>query len=136
MFFRSKTRLAFPPVVPPLTVNKAVLLFLRVVVPELFANVIAPETVKADVVLFSVMLVTLEPIPPEIVVVPLPAPIFVTVPVLLIELVENVIVPEVALLLIVRLFVPVTPPEKVVEIIDPVLPMVNVPVVLLASTIG
>jgi hypothetical protein len=52
LFFISKTRLACPPVVPPLTVNKAVLLFVRVVVPALFANVIAPETVRADVELF------------------------------------------------------------------------------------
>ena len=52
LFFKSKTRLACPPVVPPLTANEAVLLFVRVVVPELFANVIAPETVRSDVVLF------------------------------------------------------------------------------------
>ena len=86
--------------------------------------------------LFSVTPVTLAPIPPEIVVVPDPAPILVTVPTLLIGLVEKVIVPVVAFSLIVKLFVPVIPPENVVEIAVPVFPIVNVPVVVLARTIG
>ena len=133
---KARIRLACPPVVPPLTVNKAVLLFVRVVVPALLASAIAPETVRADVVLFSIIPVTLAPIPPEFVVVPDPAPILVTVPTLLIGLVENVIVPVVAFSLIVKLFVPVTPPENVVEIAVPVFPIVNVPVVVLARTIG
>ena len=70
------------------------------------------------------------------VVVPLPAPMLVTVPVLLTVAVERVMVPVVALLLIVRLFVPVTPPLKVVEIAVPVLPSVRVPVVVDASMIA
>ena len=132
---KARIRLACPPVVPPLTVNKAVLLLIRVFV-ALFARVIAPEIVRADVVLFSVIPVTLEPIPPEIVVVPDPAPILATVPTLLIGLVEKVIVPVVAFSLIVKLFVPVTPPLNIVDTAVPVFPIVNVPVVLLASTIG
>ena len=132
-------RLAFPPVIPPLIVNNAepdALLLIRVVVPALFASIIPPETVRADVVLFSVIPVTLEPIPPEIVVVPDPAPILVTVPTLLIGLVEKVIVPVVAFSLIVKLFVPVTPPLNIVDTAVPVFPIVNVPVVPVARTIG
>ena len=51
LFSKSKILLALPPVVPPLTVNKAVLLLIRVFV-ALFARVIAPEIVRADVALF------------------------------------------------------------------------------------
>ena len=81
--------------------------------------------------------VTFDPTPPLIVVVPLPAPIFVTVPALLIDEAEKVIVPVVAFSLIVKLLAPVTPPLKVVEMAEPVLPIVSVPTLaLVASTIG
>ena len=131
LFFKTR----FPlPLTPPVSENKAVLLFVKVVPLELTAS--GPLIVSAEVALFSVMAVTDESTFELIVVVPVPAPIFVTVPVLLISAVESVIVPPVALLLIVRLFVPVTPPLKVVEIFVPVLPIVNVPVVVDARTIG
>ncbi len=58
------------------------LLLVSVVVPALFARVIAPETVRADVALFSVIPVTLAPTPAEIRTDPLPDPEFVIVPVL------------------------------------------------------
>ena len=80
--------------------------------------------------------VTLVPMTELMVVVPVPAPMFVIVPVLLSEPVEKVIVPDPELLLMVRLFVPVTPPVKVVEMPLPVLPMVSVPTLaLVANTI-
>ena len=122
------------PVTPPDSVNNDVLLFVNVVPAELTAN--EPLIVNAEVALFSVMAVTVESTFELIVVVPEPAPIFVTVPVLLIAAVESAIVPPVALLLIVKLLVPVTPPLNVVEIFVPVFPSVNVPVVVDASTIG
>ena len=78
----------------------------------------------------------LVPTPPEIVVVPVPDPVFVIEPELLIGLVEKVIVPEVAFSFIVKLLVPVTPPLNVVEIAVPVFPIVKVPLVPVASTIG
>ena len=131
LFF--KVRLPVP-VTPPDNVNNAVLLFVSVVPLELIAS--GPLIVNADVALFSVMAVTDESTFELIVVVPEPAPIFVTVPVLLIAAVESAIVPPVALLLIVKLLVPVTPPLNVVEIFVPVFPSVNVPVVVDASTIG
>ena len=50
---------------------------------------------------------------------------------------ENVIVPSVALVFMVKLLVPVTPPENVVDMDVPVLPIVRVPTVaLVASVIG
>ena len=80
LFSKSKILLASPPVVPPLTVNKAVLLLVRVFV-ALFANVIAPETVRSDVELFSVIPVTADPTAAVIKVLPDPVPVFVIVPV-------------------------------------------------------
>ena len=121
------------PVAPPDSVSSFVPLELVSVVPAEF-TARAPDIVKAEVVLFSITLVTLEPIPPDIVVVPVPAPILVTVPVLFIAAVEKVMVPEVAFSSMVRLLVPVTPPLKVVDIAVPVFPMVRVPVVVDANT--
>ena len=57
------------------------MLLIRVVVPALFANVIAPETVRADVELFSVIEIIADPTPPEIKTDPVPDPVFVIVPV-------------------------------------------------------
>lgn len=129
-----RTRLPVP-ITPPFTVIFFVFELFVSVVPPLF-TVIAPLTVRAEVALFKVTPVTFAPIPPLIVVVPVPAPILVTVPTLLIATVEKVMVPLVAFELMVRLLVPVTPPEKVVDIAVPVLPMVRVPVVPVARTIG
>ena len=123
------------PVAPPEAVSIFVpLLLVRVVPPLLMAML--PLTVSAEVVLFSVMPVTFEPTAALIVVVPVPAPVFVTVPTLLTLAVERAIVPVVAFSLMVRLFVPVTPPLKVPEMAVPVLPMVNVPVVPVANEIA
>ena len=72
------------------------------------------------------MAVTLLPIW-RIVVVPVPAPVFVTEPELL-TVPVNEIPPVVAFSLIVRLFVPVTAPAKLVETAVPVLPTVSAPV--------
>jgi hypothetical protein len=94
------------------------------------------ESINADVLLFCVTPVTLDPISALIVVEPVPVPVFVTVPTLFTLLVDNVIVPVVAPLLIVKLLVPVTPPLKVVDIAVPVLPKVKVPVVVEANTIA
>ena len=128
-------RVRFPlPLMPPDIVNNAVLLFISVVPPEFMLN--APLTFNAEVVLFSVIPVTLEPTPALIEVVPEPAPILVIVPILLSALVESVTVPVVPLLLIVRLLVPVTPPLKVVEMAAPEFPSVSVPVVVEASAIA
>jgi len=63
--------------------------------------------------LFSVIPVTLLPMPRLIVVVPLPDPELVMVPVLLTAVVDNVIVPFPVPLLSVRLPEPVTPPFRV-----------------------
>src|SRR5882724_8101194 len=64
------------PVDPPETVSSFVPRALTKVVPPAF-GVTAPLTVNAEVVLFSVIVVTLEPTGPLIVVVPAPAPEFV-----------------------------------------------------------
>src|SRR5688500_15503800 len=116
------TRLPVP-VVPPTIVSTFV--------PELLVSVVAvlftfstPEIVNADVVLLSVRPLTLEPTGAVMDVVPVPAPVFVTVPALLTELVVKLIPPVVPLLAIVRLFEPVTPPLKVVEIAVPEVPTV------------
>jgi hypothetical protein len=123
------------PVAPPLNVSILVpLLFVSVVPPVLTAN--APLSVNAEVVVFSATLVTFEPTPPLIVVVPVPAPVLVIVPVLFTALVANATVPVVELVPIVKLFVPVTPPLKVVEIAAPVLPNVSVPLVPVPNTIA
>lgn len=121
---------------------------LRLVVPE-SSNVpdvivtspliveLLPDKSKFDVALFWMTPVTFVPMTAEIVVVPEPAPILVTVPALLIVAVENVMVPEVALLLMVKLLVPVTPPENITDMAVPLLPMVRVPTVaFVARTIG
>ena len=63
------------------------LLFMRVVEGP---TVRRPLMVRADVVLFSVICVTLEPTPPLMVVVPAPTPELVIVPVLLTDAVEKV----------------------------------------------
>ena len=97
---------------------------------------LGPERIKLLVELFSVTPVTLVPMTELIVVAPVPAPILVTVPVLLMDPVAKVIVPEVAFSLMVRLLEPVIPPLKVVEIAVPVLPKVKVPVVPVARTIA
>ena len=86
--------------------------------------------------LFKVTPVTLEPMPPLIVVVPEPAPVLVTVPALLTAAVEKVMVPVVPLLAMVRLLVPVTPPLNIVEIVVPLVPKVRVPVPPDCSTTG
>jgi hypothetical protein len=129
------TRLPVP-LTPPEIVSSLVPLLFVSVVPPLFTVSAVVLTVSADVVLFSVIPVTFDPTPPLMVVVPVPAPIFVMVPALFTAAVESVMVPLPALLLIVRLLVPVTPPLKVVEMFVPVLPIVSVPVVPLASAIG
>ena len=125
------------PVTPLVTVSNWVpAVFVRVV-PDLFTVMAVVPIVRADVVLFSVMPVTLGPTPPEMVVVPLPAPTLVIVPALLSVLVESVMVPVVPFSFIVKLLVPLTPPENVVDMPEPVLPIVSVPTVaLVASTIG
>ena len=97
---------------------------------------LGPERIKLLVELFSVTPVTLVPMTELIVVAPVPTPVLVTVPVLLIEPVTKVIVPEVAFSLMVRLLEPVTPPLNVVEIAVPALPKVKVPVVPVARTIA
>jgi len=128
------TRLPVPLTPPEMVSNLVPLLFVSVV-PPLFA-VSAPLTVSAEVALFCVTAVTFDPTAALIVVVPVPAPVFVMVPALFTAAVESVTVPVVALLLIVRLLLPVTPPLNVVEIAVPVLPIVSVPVVFDASEIG
>ncbi len=128
------TRLPVPET-PPETVSSFVPSALTKVVPEaLIAS--APETVSAEVVLLSVTAVTFAPMPPLTVTVPVPAPTLVTVPALLMALVENVTVPVVALALVLKLLVPVMPPLKVVEMAVPALPIVSVPDVPVAKTIG
>src|SRR5204863_2745800 len=88
-------------------------------VPEAFVSVVSllltvrpPLSVSAEVVLFSVIPVTFDPTAELIVVVPVPAPVLVIVPALFTAAVDNVTVPVVALLAIVRLLLPVTPPLK------------------------
>jgi len=125
-----RTRLPVP-VMPPVNVNNAVLLFVRVmplVRPLLIVN--------AEVALFPMIPVTFEPIAALMVVVPEPAPMLVMVPALFNAAVAKVIVPVVALLLMVKLLLPVTPPLNVVEMLVPVLPIVSVPDVLDASAIA
>ena len=138
LFFKSKTRLAFPPVVPPLIVNNAepeLLLLVSVVVPLVFARVIAPETVSAEVVEFSVIPVTLAPIPALINVAPVPVPLLVIVPVLFTEFVDKVMLLSVVLLFCnVKLPVPVIPPVTVSA--EPVvLIKLNVPTVIAVVSI-
>src|SRR5437762_3313610 len=92
----------FPvPVTAPLNVNNCV--------PEAFVSVVSllltvrpPLSVSAEVVLFSVIPVTFDPTAELIVVVPVPAPVLVIVPALFTAAVDNVTVPVVALLAIVR----------------------------------
>ena len=131
LFF--KIKLPLPPT-PPDTVNNAVLLFCKVVPPLATVSAVV-EIVRGDVLLFSITLVTLEPTPPVIVVVPAPLPVLVTVPALLIALVKNVSEVDVVSAMV-KLFVPVTPPLKATVAILPVLPTVNVPVVLEAKMIA
>ena len=134
------------PVSEPIWVAKPVIFSAT---PAVFARVTAELLPKAPLVFateatpaasvpvaVSYTHLTLAPMMELIVVVPLPAPMAVTVPALLMLPVENVRVPVVALLLIVRLFVPVTPPLKLVEMAVPVLPTVKVPVVPVARIIG
>jgi len=103
------------PVTLPETVRSWVplaLLLVRVVPPLL--TLTAPLTFKADVVLFSVMPVTLEPTAALIDVAPLPVPELVIVPVLLTLVVERVMPLAIELLLLrTRFPVPVTPPDSV-----------------------
>ena len=131
---KAKLLLALPPVVPPITVNKAVLLLVRVLV-AVFANVICPETKRADVVLFSVIPVTADPTAAEIKVLPAPNPELVIVPVLLTKVVDKVILSAVALLFCkVKFPVPVTPPVTVSA--EPaVLIKLNVPTVIAVVSI-
>jgi hypothetical protein len=119
------------PEVPPEAVRIVVPLLLTSVVPPLL-TAMAPLMVSPEVVLLSVTVVTLAPMPPLIVVRPEPPPVRATVPLLLIACVEKVSVPVVALLLMVRLLVPVTPPLKVAVIAVPVLPMVSAALGLVA----
>ena len=107
LFFRIKLPV---PVTPLVNVRIAVLLFIIVVPPAL--TFIAPLTVRADVVLFSVTPVTLVPIFALISELPLPAPEFVIVPVLFTSLVDRVMVPT-PVAFSVRLPVPVMPPLSV-----------------------
>lgn len=105
------------PVVPPETVSILVPAVLVSVVLELFTVIAVVLIVKADVVLFRVMPVTLEPTPPLMVTVPVPALTFVIVPTLFTDAVESVSV-NVLLPLSVRLFVPVTPPLNMAEVAE------------------
>src|SRR5262245_54605195 len=101
------------PLTPPEIVSNLVPLLFVSVVPPLF-TVSAPLTVSADVVLFSVIAVTFDPTPALMSVTPLPLPLLVMVPVLLTEVVDNVMPLAIALLLLsTRLPVPVTPPDTV-----------------------
>ena len=121
LFFKSNIRPAIPPVVPPLIVNNAepeALLFVKVVVPVVLFSVIAPETVRADAVLFSVIAVTFAPIPALIKVVPpTPVPELVIVPALSTEVPDKVILLAVVLLFCkIKFPVPVTLPVTVKEL--------------------
>jgi len=116
-------------------VNKAVPVEVKVLLPEAAVVVMAPETVKADVLLACVIVVTLPSTAELIVTKPEPAPTLVTAPTLLTAAVVTPTVPLPVLALIVKLLVPVTPPENTTLTL-PVLPMVSVPVVLEAKIIG
>src|ERR1700720_1844702 len=109
-----RTRLPVP-VSPPERVSNELpleLLLVRVVPPLFTVN--APVMLSAEVVLFSVIPVTLEPTPALIKLLPLPVPELVIVPVLFTLVVESVTPLAIALLLLkMRLPVPVTPPETV-----------------------
>src|SRR5436189_39177 len=98
-------------------------------------NVLFAVSVSCEVALFWDMPVTFVPTGALIVVVPVPAPMLVTVPALFTAVVERVMVPVVALVLIVRLLGPVTPPLNVVETAVPVFPIVNTAFVVLANAI-
>ena len=120
------------PLTPPEIVsNELPLLLLLVnVVPEPF-TVNAPLTVSAEVVLFSVMPVTLEPTAALISVEPVPLPELVMVPTLFTAVVESVMpLASELLLLRIKLPVPVTPPDNVSILV----PAVLVSVVPLALT--
>src|SRR5262249_6640960 len=93
------------------------LLFVSVV-PPLFTVSAVVLTVSAEVVLFSVIPVTFEPTPPLMSVAPLPLPLFVIVPMLLTEFVDNVMALAVALLLLsTRLPVPSSPPQRSTDLV-------------------
>ena len=125
------------PVRSPVTVKSDEPLALELVKVLLVApTVTAPLIVRLEVVEFSVTVVTLVPRAALIVVVPEPAPILVTVPVLLTAVVKTVMVPVVAFSLIVRLLVPVTPPLKDTDMAVPLLPIVRIPVVVDARAIA
>ena len=77
-------------------------------------TVIAPLSVRDDVELFSMMLVTFAPNGALMVIAPVPVPLLVTVPALLILVPDKVIPLAIALLLLMIKFpVPVVPPETV-----------------------
>jgi len=76
------------------------------------------------------------PTPPLTVVNPDPVPSIVILPALFTGFVENVMVPVVPSLLIVKSLGPVTPPLNVVEIAVPVVPINMIPELPDARTIG
>lgn len=126
------SRIKLPePLILPETVNNAVLLLVKVV-PEAL-TVSPPLIVNAEEELFSVTPVTFEPTAALMVVVPVLEPVLVTVPPLLTLAVVNVMVaPLEALLLIVKLLAPVTPPVNVSDAL-PLFPTVNVPTLPLVA---
>lgn len=108
------------PVTPPEIVktdDPLALLFTNVVLVAFAA--IAPLTVKPELVLFSIMLVTLELTEALIKPLPLPVPLFVIVPAIVTPVVETV-TPSLMLLLLlmIRLPVPAIPPLTV-SLADP-----------------
>ena len=131
-----KVMLPVPEMAPEIVKREEPLALLLVNTMLPAPTVMPPPTVSAEVVLFSIMPVTLLPTATPMVVVPDPDPMLVIVPELLRLPVAKVTVPEVALSLIVRLLEPVTPPLKVVEMAVPLTPSVKVPVVVEASAIG
>lgn len=111
LLFRTKLP---APVIPPDMVSTLVplgLLFVRVV-PEPFIVMALVLIVSADAALFSMIAVTFEPTPPDMIFVAEPAPELVIVPVLLTLVVERVITPA-AVEFNTRLPAPVMPPVKV-----------------------
>lgn len=143
------------PAIPPESVKSAVPEEVKVVP----AVVSGPLTVSGEVLLVSRIPVTLLPTGALMVVVPVPAPLFVMVPTLLTAVVEIVVVAVVVAFEIVKLPVPVMPPLTVVEPVPPeaivnaspfmpiaplktaavaaaLLPMVSVPTALVPRLIG
>jgi len=130
------SRMRFPvPDTPPEAVIADVAAVFRSVVPDEL-TVRTEPIVRLAVDDARSTSVTLDPIPPDIVIRPEPPPATVTEPILFIEAVEKVTVPVVALLSMRRLFAPVTPPEKVVNMAVPVFLTVNAPDVPVANTIA